>query len=470
MKENTLFKLDLLQAYYLQKPARFGVTKQMMRSEKYQSNSKSKNKVKNKHKLLQLTRNEAFEMIKKLQFESFEKKFYFIESALIRTMVKILKKEKQKLSDKDNEEIIKLIDELISKDSKLLETNVKHKIYKSLIKFFPDKMNLKDNKFECIPESSIEYIKHMKDNSPYKTNRNDLNNLLSKVYGDKSVIEVIESIKGLEIVWGPKRHDKNNQDKDDEGEVDDIEEQDDDASESDSNNESDSDDEEVKIDNDEDYEKLYDGYKDYIAASSDEEEDNDGLELDPNINYNEITDEEPSDEEDSSDNDDLESEEKPTEKSKRSIEDDDFFAKEQPKTKKTKIQLPNLATGYYSGGESDVEDDDLVNEITTPRKNRRGQRARQKIWEKKYGKGAKHVIKEKERSKSDRERLRLEYEARKTKREEKAKLREVKEAKRAEKKEKQQEKEQALHPSWAAKLKAQENLKAKFSGKKITFD
>lgn len=45
--------------------------------------------------------------------------------------------------------------------------------------------------------------------------------------------------------------------------------------------------------------------------------------------------------------------------------------------------------GYWSGSEggSDVEQDVDV----APRKNRRGQRARQQIWEKKYGKGAKHL-------------------------------------------------------------------------------
>ena len=42
-------------------------------------------------------------------------------------------------------------------------------------------------------------------------------------------------------------------------------------------------------------------------------------------------------------------------------------------------------------------------EITTQRKNRRGQRARQKIWAKKYGK-AKHVKKNQEILASERER------------------------------------------------------------------
>lgn len=50
--------------------------------------------------------------------------------------------------------------------------------------------------------------------------------------------------------------------------------------------------------------------------------------------------------------------------------------------------LPSLTMGgYWSGSESEPEDDVDV----APRKNRRGQRARQQIWEKKYGKGAKHI-------------------------------------------------------------------------------
>ncbi|TFK27741.1 Bud-site selection protein [Coprinopsis marcescibilis] len=51
--------------------------------------------------------------------------------------------------------------------------------------------------------------------------------------------------------------------------------------------------------------------------------------------------------------------------------------------------LPSLAVGYVSGSDdSDIEDEANVAE---PRKNRRGQRARRAIWEKKYGKNANHT-------------------------------------------------------------------------------
>ncbi|KKY14205.1 putative cellular morphogenesis protein [Diplodia seriata] len=63
--------------------------------------------------------------------------------------------------------------------------------------------------------------------------------------------------------------------------------------------------------------------------------------------------------------------------------------------------LPSLsAVGYISGSDSEAED--LDDEIAPPKKNRRGQRARQQLWEKKYGKGAKHLAKQTEKQKKDR--------------------------------------------------------------------
>lgn len=51
--------------------------------------------------------------------------------------------------------------------------------------------------------------------------------------------------------------------------------------------------------------------------------------------------------------------------------------------------LPSLSMGgYWSGSESEPEDD--IEEVA-PRKNRRGQRARQQIWEMKFGQKAKHL-------------------------------------------------------------------------------
>lgn len=52
--------------------------------------------------------------------------------------------------------------------------------------------------------------------------------------------------------------------------------------------------------------------------------------------------------------------------------------------------LPSLIGGYWSGSESAPEEDDNLLG-TKPRKNRRGQQERRAIWEKKYGRGAKHL-------------------------------------------------------------------------------
>ncbi|KAI8963228.1 Bud-site selection protein [Daldinia sp. FL1419] len=61
--------------------------------------------------------------------------------------------------------------------------------------------------------------------------------------------------------------------------------------------------------------------------------------------------------------------------------------------------LPTLMGGYISGSESEASDLDLA----PARKNRRGQRARQAIWEKKYKEKAKHVQKQQEKAKAGRD-------------------------------------------------------------------
>ncbi|GAA5861131.1 hypothetical protein JCM3774_002200 [Rhodotorula dairenensis] len=60
--------------------------------------------------------------------------------------------------------------------------------------------------------------------------------------------------------------------------------------------------------------------------------------------------------------------------------------------------LPSLAAGYISYSDSDGEEarwikDEERKDQKDKRKNRRGQRARQAIWEKKYGSAAAHVVK-----------------------------------------------------------------------------
>ncbi|GAM89813.1 hypothetical protein ANO11243_078520 [Dothideomycetidae sp. 11243] len=66
-----------------------------------------------------------------------------------------------------------------------------------------------------------------------------------------------------------------------------------------------------------------------------------------------------------------------------------------PKRPTTSAFIPSLTSGYISGGsdsDPDAEFDDLLGDgADKPKKNRRGQRARQAIWEKKFGQEAKHV-------------------------------------------------------------------------------
>jgi hypothetical protein len=60
----------------------------------------------------------------------------------------------------------------------------------------------------------------------------------------------------------------------------------------------------------------------------------------------------------------------------------------------TSTFLPSLShAAYFSGSDSDSEPEDLDIDVA-PKKNRRGQRARQKIWEAKFGEKAKHKQKD----------------------------------------------------------------------------
>ncbi|PRT54475.1 Protein bud22 [Wickerhamiella sorbophila] len=111
--------------------------------------------------------------------------------------------------------------------------------------------------------------------------------------------------------------------------------------------------------------------------------------------------------------------------------------------------LPALTQGYISGSEDDEPENPMPE-----RKNRRGQRARRKIWELKYGSRAKHVLKEKE-----------EYEKKKQMKEARQKQRAAKQQQH-----KEETKNKPLHPSWEAHKKQKEAQKAvQFAGKKITF-
>lgn len=142
--------------------------------------------------------------------------------------------------------------------------------------------------------------------------------------------------------------------------------------------------------------------------------------------------------------------------------------------------LQEFPLGYISGSEEESDrDDDVVKEITSERRNRRGQRARQKIWAKKFGKEANHIKKARKKTQEEKEKRKEEYEERSKRRKLKAQNEVNKEtvnnqgeANTSNKREKvNEEKNKPMHPSWQAKKLAEQKTKdANFQGKKIIFD
>lgn len=148
--------------------------------------------------------------------------------------------------------------------------------------------------------------------------------------------------------------------------------------------------------------------------------------------------------------------------------------KKDEKKKEDKYVLPALASGYFSGGSDDemeeeprdrgynLSNDSVVKDATTQRKNRRGQRARRQIAELKYGKNANHLKKEREEKQQKWAQRQGEFEKREARRKElgierpeQKKLPELSEKK-------------PLHPSWEAKKKLSA-APVKFEGKKVVF-
>ncbi|KAF2239634.1 Bud-site selection protein [Viridothelium virens] len=154
--------------------------------------------------------------------------------------------------------------------------------------------------------------------------------------------------------------------------------------------------------------------------------------------------------------------------------------------------LPSLTMGGYISGSESGSEDDL--DVTPARRNRRGQRARQQIWEAKYGNNANHLQKQKQNDKrGDRNKgwdpRRGAVEERGSTfpnwKREKGGAQELPTGANATQRSNSTVRsndrtgrlteggeEGSLHPSWEAKRKAKEQQKhnAAFQGKKITFD
>jgi hypothetical protein len=137
--------------------------------------------------------------------------------------------------------------------------------------------------------------------------------------------------------------------------------------------------------------------------------------------------------------------------------------------------LPALSqAAYYSGTDSEASD---LDEKLAPRKNRRGQRARQKIWEQKFGEKAQHVQKqEQERSKG--------WDAKRGAVDDRKRgwgdaaapggrgpVRSGENAMPLGPKKTKRDDAGSLHPSWlAAKAAKEKKVDAKPQGKKVVFD
>lgn len=463
-KSNSMWKLDLLEAKFHGTQARFPRTKTLL-------TARNTSKL---WKRLPTSEEEANKEIKALKKEYFDKKYYGSHKKLAREVNKVVKSDKSRLkSDGSKKDIITFITSLEE-----LENLITSKLIKCITSSILVNKELKENIPYYISKDIQTIIKdktHKSNPSRFFINHcqnnKELNNYISKLWNSKTIKKALE-----EIDWSFKlvRGNISKQEKDSRKRLSGKDIQDDHSDvDADSDESDDESEEESSLkDLEEDYDKF--AVYDNLVGDSDNEE---KMDLDPNVNYNEVTDEEASELE----NDEVE------EGNDSDASHDSFFAEE--KKPKEKYQLPELATGYFSGGsddEDDIDNDQVVKAATTQRKNRRGQRARQKIWEKKYGQEAKHVKSEKAKIASEREQRQLEYEERCRKREEKARLAmenaptgsntaplgnrkprpdvSLPSATAASEPEK-------MHPSWEAKRLAEEKQKnIKFQGKKITFD
>lgn len=172
-----------------------------------------------------------------------------------------------------------------------------------------------------------------------------------------------------------------------------------------SDDEKDESDEEIE----EKEERVMSRFNDRLGSSDDDEYDTANEELDPmeitdisasegsddNISLDDSGSEQEATEDEASQNEHEDEEEDEEESDSSAVSPPPKARKEAKKGASTKIKdthyLPSLMGGYISGSESEASDID----VAPTRKNRRGQRARQAIAEKKFKDKAKHLTKQK---------------------------------------------------------------------------
>ncbi|CUS20548.1 LAQU0S01e09120g1_1 [Lachancea quebecensis] len=493
-KENLVFKLDRLEyQYHHLNGSLDGFTPRLTNTAKT-FNAKGKKTSKRIGKLLSDSKLEEVEKdLNSLRQEIIKKKSYHLETKLALLLERILQQKYAALTKKANEkhkadlETLKELDRkyTLSGFCKLI---AKSRTCKLLIAHVLPTKALKEEPPAWFQENEYLAIFKNKGNTCNPGNvwnevvltTKGCEKLLSQSTNDKKIKEVLAGFENaMDLFMNLKRERNAGSKKDDlqhsakdqgsgpaDNNAGEQSEQDFDSSGSGSDNNDG--DEEV------DEEEILKQYEGMLVASDEEDDESVPYSLDPNVNYNEVTDEEPSDSEESAGSNSAygseEEEEQPPKRQKTSRD-----------TKSTKLDketanLPELMTGYFSGGsEDELSEDEVAAQQSSNkplRKNRRGQRARQKIWEKKYGKSAKHVQKQIETDRSERERKKVEYEQRVAKRAAKAQEREsVFDQKRNDAAARAQRVENTpIHPSWEAKKLAEEKQKgAKFQGKKIVF-
>lgn len=479
-----MWKLDLLEAKYHGSNPRFPHTKKILSA---RNNSKLLKK-------LPQSRDEAEKEILALKEDHFHKKYYGAYKKLNKEVNKHIKSDLNKWKNADSKNGLL---EFFETEDRIQEL-ITSKLIKCISSSILITKDLKSAPPKYMPSDVCSIItdKSHKSNPSaffinYCQNNKDLNNYISNLWNTKSIKPLLSEIEwSFKMVRGDltkferdarkKLVGKDIQADFDEHNKEDVQDDsDDDIVEGDSSKDHGK---EAGDDESIDAEEIFDKFAVYDNLVNDSDEEEQKFDLDPNVNYNEVTDEESSDLEDDID-------------VSAGNSDDSFFEddvrQEAKISSKQEYKLPELANGYFSGGSDDEDDeidnDKVVKEATTQRKNRRGQRARQKIWAQKYGKEAKHVKEEQVIIASERERKRLEYEERCKRRELKAKINSAptgsNTAPLAERRPRTNTDEplekpveiskpvEKEHPSWVAKRLAEEKQKnARFQGTKIKFD
>ncbi|KAK2465253.1 hypothetical protein APHAL10511_002607 [Amanita phalloides] len=144
--------------------------------------------------------------------------------------------------------------------------------------------------------------------------------------------------------------------------------------------------------------------------------------------------------------------------------------------------LPSLSTGFIRGvsDESDWDESEAKITDSTPKKNRRGQRARRVIWEKKYGRNANHKKRElgeqmhsmKERQKKNTDSKRRSQNIHQVDTKTADTKADVRQSEKRDRPSVWDKRDQPLHPSWEAKKRMREKMAAGIvpsQGKKIVF-